>query len=123
MQEAWVFLLFIAVFRAFRKPVCGHFLFHRLLSEALAAANRIEPAPFPVWGDRKTIYHLFGMPSRALTGLRAKGIVRTAKLGDAKQSATLYRLEDVDRALLAMATGNEPTRPRYQATRTAKRRE
>jgi hypothetical protein len=95
----------------------------RVLSEVLAAADRMEPVPFPVWADRKVVYQLFGIPSRVLTRLRTEGVVRTAKFREARRSATLCRVEDVDRALLAMAAGRNPTRPRHQATRTVKRRE
>ena len=72
--------------------------------------------------NRKTVYHLFGIPGRKLDRLLAEGVVRTVKLGQAKSGARLYRVEDVDRALLAIAAGRKPARPRYQATRTAERR-
>ena len=93
----------------------------RVLTEALAAAKP-ELVPLPVWARRRTIYHLFGIPGRKLDQLLAEGVVRTVKLGQVKNSARLFRVEDVDRALLAIAAGRKPPRPQYRATRTAKRR-
>ena len=52
---------------------------------------------------------MFRTPVRKLAQLQGEGSVRTVRLGEARQSAILYRVEDVDRALLAMATGRTAT--------------
>ena len=93
----------------------------RVLTEALAAAKP-ESAPLPVWARRRMIDHLFGIGWRKLDQFRLEGFIRSVKLGQAKNSARLFRVEDVDRALLAIAAGRKPTRPQYRATRTAERR-
>lgn len=63
------------------------------------------------WGDKKTLRRLFSVPVRKLDALVADGLIRTCKFGSCQQSARLYRIGDLEDALLALSEGREPRRP------------
>jgi hypothetical protein len=49
----------------------------------------------PVWANQKTVRLVTGVNDKILWGLVADGTVDMRKLGDKRQSTTLYRVKDV----------------------------
>lgn len=49
----------------------------------------------PIWANLATVRKLTGVCDRVLMGLVVKGIVDMRKLGDRKQSTTVYRMQQI----------------------------
>ena len=49
----------------------------------------------PIWANAGTVRNLPGVCDKLLMSLVIKGVVDMRKLGDRKQSATVYRLQQV----------------------------
>ena len=56
-----------------------------------------------LWAKRRTVLTIFELPVRKLDNFVLEGWVRTAKLGNCKQSARLYNIDDVRATLNALA--------------------
>lgn len=59
------------------------------------AENFDSAAVAPMWCKRAEIERLTGVPVSVLSRWVSDGVVAVAKLGDAKQSTSIYRLKDV----------------------------
>ena len=71
----------------------------------VARAENFEAATIaPMWCRRAEVERLTGIPSTVLARWVSDGVVAVAKLGDAKQSTSVYRLQDVLGAIERKAT-------------------
>lgn len=64
----------------------------------------------PVWAPKRWVLERYGLPVRALERAIADGYVRTVKFGDRRQSQRVLHVADVEKLLLALATGKQPRR-------------
>jgi hypothetical protein len=71
----------------------------------------------PLWGDARQVAVLFGLSPRRLRQLLETGGLRSLKLGKSRASRRLYRIQDVDRALVALAEGRAPHRQAVRRSR------
>ena len=64
----------------------------------------------PKFASAKKLKELFGISRTFLRSLVLQGYVRTVKHSDAKQSARLYNVEDLEKVFDRMSMGKRPRR-------------
>lgn len=67
-----------------------------------------ETRTLPTYASRNKIHEEFGVHEKILKSWSIKGYIRTAKLGDNRQSGRLYRVADVVEALEHLTVGKQP---------------
>lgn len=64
----------------------------------------------PKWASRSWVHKNFGVPFRQFDKAVAQGLIRSAKFGSTQQSTRVFRVDDLERLLLAVAAGRKPIR-------------
>lgn len=60
------------------------------------------------WGTASKAEKAFGLTRRRIEDFDDQGLIRTLKMGDAKQAPKLYCFADLDELLKILAAGRKP---------------